>query len=87
MTYTEDVLIEQSAINLFSDIDWQTLDCYSEAFGEGGALGRDNCSEALLIRELRKTLNKINPACTENEIKPAIEKIARARSVLSEKLM
>ena len=31
MTYTEDELIEQPTINLFSEIGWQTLDCFSEA--------------------------------------------------------
>jgi len=39
MTYTEDELIEQLAINLFSNIGWETLDCYSEVFDEEGTLG------------------------------------------------
>lgn len=83
MTYTEDELIEQPTINLLSDIGWQTLDCYSEVFGEEGTLGRDNRSEVILARELRKAIVKINPACTENEINRAIEEIARDRSVMS----
>lgn len=83
MTYTEDELIEQPAINLFSDIGWLTLDCYSEVFGEEGTLGRDNRSEVILVRELREALIKINPACTENEINLAIEEIVRDRSVMS----
>ena len=83
MTYTEDELIEQPTINLFSDIGWQTLDCYSEVFGEEGTLGRDNRSEVILVRELREALIKINPTCTENEINLAIEEIARDRSVMS----
>lgn len=83
MTYTEDELIEQPAINLFSDIGWQTLDCYSEVFGEEGTLGRDNRSEVILVRELREALIKINPTCTENEINLAIEDITRDRSVMS----
>lgn len=36
MTYTEDALIEQPAINLFAELGWQTLDCYAESFGENG---------------------------------------------------
>jgi type I restriction enzyme R subunit len=52
MTYTEDALVEQPAINLFSKIGWQTLDCYAETFGEDGLLGRDNRSEVILVREL-----------------------------------
>ena len=83
MTYTEDELIEQPAINLFSDIGWQTLDCCSETFGKEGTLGRDNRSEVILVRELREALIKINPACTENEINLAIEEISRDRSVMS----
>lgn len=45
MWCTEDTLVEQLAINLFSDIGWQTLDCYSEVFGEERTLGRENRSE------------------------------------------
>lgn len=45
MSYSEDELIEQPAINLYSELGWQTLDCYSEVFGEDGTLGRDNRSE------------------------------------------
>ena len=72
MTYTEDELIEQPAINLFSNIGWQTLDCYSEVFGDDGTLGRDNRSEVILVRELRESLTTINPASSENEINLAI---------------
>lgn len=83
MTYTEDELIEKPAINLFSDIGWKTLDCYSEVFGEEGTIGRDDRSEVILVRELREALIKINPACTDNEINLAIEEIVRDRSVMS----
>ncbi|MCK4864676.1 MAG: type I restriction endonuclease subunit R [Gammaproteobacteria bacterium] len=83
MTYTEDELIEQPAINLFFTIGWQTIDCFSEVFGEKGTLGRDNRSEVILVRELREALIKINPTCTTNEISLAIEEIARDRSVMS----
>lgn len=83
MTYTEDELIEQPTINLFSNIGWQTLDCYSEVFGDKGTLGRDNRNEVILVRELREALIKINPVCTANEINLAIEEIVRDRSVMS----
>lgn len=45
MTYTEDNLTEQPAIQLFESLGWQTLNCFSESFGEDGLLGRDNHSE------------------------------------------
>ena len=34
MTYTEDGLVEQPAINLFSQLDWDTAICWDESFGE-----------------------------------------------------
>lgn len=37
MTYTEDGLIEQPAIQLFSDLEWDTATCWSESFGEQGS--------------------------------------------------
>jgi type I restriction enzyme, R subunit len=93
MTYTEDALVEQPAINLFSDIGWQTLDCYSETFGEDGLLGRSSSSsvslgretraDVILVRELREALTAINPDCTTNEINLAVEEVVRDRSAMS----
>ena len=83
MTYTEDAYVEQPAINLFSSMGWQTLDCYSESFGAEGTLGRDNRSEVILVRELRASLIQINPSCTADEIDLAIEELTRDRSVMS----
>lgn len=28
MTYTEDALVEQPAIKLFDELEWETLDCW-----------------------------------------------------------
>ena len=50
MTYTEDSFVEQSAIRLFEDLGWRTLNCYSEVFGDEGSLGRRNRSEVILSR-------------------------------------
>lgn len=30
MTYAEDVLVEQPAINLFSELNWETATCWDE---------------------------------------------------------
>jgi type I restriction enzyme R subunit len=59
MSYTEATLIEQPTINLFAELGWQTLDCYSETFGDDSLLGRDNRSEIVLVRELREALTQI----------------------------
>ena len=48
--YSEDNLIEQTAINLFfNELGWDTLLAYNkEGFGEGSTLGRLNKKEVLL---------------------------------------
>jgi len=68
ITYTEDNLTEQPAIKLFESLGWQTLNCYSENFGEDGLLGRENHAEVILVRELHQALVKMNPECTANDI-------------------
>lgn len=52
MTYSEDSYAEQPAMNLFSSIGWQTLDCYSESFGAEGTLGRE-LRAALILHSWR----------------------------------
>ena len=84
MTYTEDSFTEQPAINLFSEIDWQTENCYSETFGDDGLLGRENRSEVILVRSLRIAMAKINTECTANEIQLAVEEVLRDRSAMSD---
>ena len=32
MSYTEDALVEQPTIKLFSELDWSTLECWDKAF-------------------------------------------------------
>jgi len=84
VSYTEDNYVEKPAINLFSSIGWETLDCYSETFGPESLLGRENRSEVVLTRELRAALNQINPDCTSNEIELAVEELNRDRSAMSD---
>ena len=49
MTYTEDKLIEQPAIKLFESLEWETLNCWEETFGEDSLLGRENRSDVVLV--------------------------------------
>lgn len=34
MTYIEDALVEQPAIKLFEELEWETLNCWEENFGD-----------------------------------------------------
>lgn len=75
MTYIEAALVEQPAINIFKELGWQTLDCYSVTFGTDNLLARDNQSEIVLTCELRESLIHANPDCTANEIILATDEI------------
>ena len=51
--YSEDQLVEQPAIQLFSELDWQTVSALEEVFGVGGTLGWKTKGEAVLVARLR----------------------------------
>lgn len=83
--YSEDSLVEKSAILEFEKLDYTHLNCFHEKFGlEGkGTLGRKTKSEVLLVRKLREAIKKLNPdICTEAE-ELAIGELAKDRSRLS----
>lgn len=65
--YSEDNLIEQTAIDLFFDqLGWDTLLAYNkESFGEGSTLGRLDKREVLLKRIFFEKLREFNPGLPE----------------------
>jgi type I restriction enzyme R subunit len=94
MTYTEDALVEQPAIQLFEDLEWETLNCFDEQFGLLSSeqqpldntkawLGRENRAEVVLTQRLRSSLEKLNPDCSPTDINSAIEELSRDRSSMS----
>ncbi len=81
--FTEDALIEQPAIRLFKDVlEWQTVNCYKETFGENGTLGRENQGEVVLVSRLRPALVKLNSTLPSVAIELAITELIRERSTL-----
>ncbi len=88
MTYTEDGLVEQPAINLFSQLDWDTELCWDESFGEAQetdhlAFGRETRNDVVLFKRLTVALNKLNPNIPQRILQEAIDEIARDRSAMS----
>ena len=65
-TYSEDELIEQPALKLFSDLHWKTANCFDEVFG----LGRDESTTRLYLGARRE------PAVQDRE--PVIEPLFQA---------
>jgi len=60
--YSEDKLIEQTAIKLFRDIGWETANVYhDETFGTGGILGRNSEADVILYSRFYEALHKFNP--------------------------
>jgi hypothetical protein len=49
------------AIELLSELDWETANCLYEKFGENGTLGRETSSVVVLVPRLRAALVRLNP--------------------------
>ncbi|MCZ7398981.1 MAG: HsdR family type I site-specific deoxyribonuclease [Candidatus Methanoperedens sp.] len=81
--YSEDSLVEQPAIELFSELDWQTANCFYEKFGEKGTIGRETSSVVVLLPRLRAALLSLNPDLPSEAIELAIEELTRDRSIMS----
>lgn len=79
--YSEDSLIEQSAIELFQKLGWNVANCFDEVFGTNGTLGRETAAEVVLVS--RYALAKLNPELPADAIKFAIEELTRDRSAMS----
>lgn len=75
--YSEDNLIEQTAIDLFhNQLGWDTAIAYNkESFGEGSTLGRLNKKEVVLKRIFLEKLRQFNPDLPEQAYKLAYEKL------------
>ena len=81
--YTEDQLVEQPALGLFSILGWQTVSAMDETFGVGGTLGRETKGEVVLTDRLRAALTKLNAGLPAEAIQTAIDELARDRSAMS----
>lgn len=80
--YSEDALVEQSAIDVFTkDLKYEHLNCYEEKFPQ--TLGRETKSEVILINKLSEAIDKLNDKVTEEAKKDAIAELLRDRSRLS----
>ncbi|MES9892770.1 MAG: hypothetical protein ABW165_17325, partial [Candidatus Thiodiazotropha sp.] len=61
MVYTEDALIEQPAIKLYSELGWDTVVCWDEQFGSDSPFGRNTRGDVVLSHRLRLALKQLNP--------------------------
>src|SRR3989338_70158 len=93
MTYTENNLVEQPAIQLFAELGWETLSASDEVMGasplpnpppkgEGISLGREAKSEVVLVVRLRDVLVRLNPSLPPEAISAAVDELSRDRSAM-----
>ncbi|WP_428329522.1 type I restriction endonuclease subunit R [Mucilaginibacter sp.] len=75
--YSEDNLIEQTAIDLFfNQLGWDTQLAYNkESFGEGSTLGRLNKKEVILKRNFIEKLKEFNPKLPAKAYEEAYQKL------------
>ena len=81
--YTEDQLVEQPAIGLFSELGWTTASALEETFGATGTLQRETKGDVVLAARLRVALEKLNPTLPSEAITAAVDELTRDRSAMS----
>lgn len=80
--YTEDQLVEQSAIGLFAELGWTAVSTLEETFGATGTLQRETKGEVVLVSRLRAALERLNPALPPEAITVAVNELTRDRSAM-----
>lgn len=81
--FSEDKLIEQTAIKIFGEL-WGAKN-FVNAYSDGGdaRLGRDNQGQVVLTKHLRPALEKLNPDVSSSAIDQAVEILTKDRSAQS----
>jgi type I restriction enzyme R subunit len=80
--YSEDNLIEQTAISLFQDqLHWETLLAYNaETIGENGTLGRTSKKDVILRKHFMEKLMELNPGLPQKAYDEAFNKFTEISS-------
>jgi len=81
--YSEDALVEQPAIELFKELQYDYANCFDEKVGHDSTLGRQTTEEVVLVPKLRNALLKLNPDLPKSAIEEAIEQITEDKSALN----
>ena len=82
--YSENQLIEQTAISLLEDMGWQYYNCTNEFLDSNESpTGREVKTEVVLIERLRTALTHLNPGTPLDAIDFAIEELAQSRAVMN----
>ncbi len=82
---SENLLIEQPAIALFQELGYKTVNAFGERYklGPKSLLGRETLEEVVLVRDLRKALQRLNPTLPPVALRLAIDELTRSRAMLT----
>ena len=81
--FSEDALVEQTAIALLAELGWQTASGRGETFGPSGTLGRETPSDVVLVPRLRAALQRLNPDVPTAALQHALDELTRNRAAMS----
>ena len=82
--YSENQLIEQTAISILEDMGWQHHNCPHEfQYGNVSPIGREAKSDVVLTERLRAALVRLNPDASIDAIDAAIEELTQSRAVMN----
>ncbi len=82
--YSEDQLIEQTAITLLENMGWYHQNCTNEfQYSNGSLNSRETKSQVVLTDRLRAALERLNPDAPSDAINAAIETLTQSRSVMN----
>jgi type I restriction enzyme R subunit len=77
--YSEEALVEQSAVEVLTALGWSTLSAKEEQLGSSGTLGRDSFRDVALLPALRSALKTLNVGATDEAITLAVDELTRDR--------
>lgn len=77
--FSEDALVEQSAIEVLTALGWPAVSAKEEQLGAGGTLGRDSLHEVALVPTLRAALKRLNVGASDAAMGLAVDELTRDR--------
>lgn len=81
--YSENALVEQPAIALLQELDYDFANCFQEKVGSTvSTLGRETTNDVILWPRLEAALQKLNPEVSKDAITLAIDELAKDRSAM-----
>lgn len=74
--------LELNMIEKLKELGFDSFDSTNEVFGENSTFGRETTSEIVLVKNLKSSLEKINPSIPEEGIVNAIYQLTEDKTIL-----